>query len=427
MKRIILLTAALLMIGADVVRGQDVTFKFTGRVKSVSDNANVLNGQIAVDDPVQGTYIFDQALKDRNTNPEIGDYVSSAISYGMIVDIAGEVLQTNPDDPNLRITVVLEGRKPLEQYAVYAERMSTSLGSGISVYRLDLTLLDRDPPFDSFDSDRLPLTPPDVASFQDSQIRIRGGDGNLSFSIEVELHTLTYANADPIASAGEDQVVECDDATGVLVMLDATESSDPDGDDLTYQWSVPAGVVLDDPTSAEPIGHFPIGITLATVTVTDGNGGIDCDDVQITVIDDMPPEVLCTTDVMSLWPPNGKMRDIGVFIDATDNCTNPDDLVLLRVTVESDEPDDAEGDGDGSTSGDVDGLDGFEAPVDVTEFFAYNPNTASFEGDIMLRAERHGSGSGRTYTITAFVLDSAGNLAEASCVVVVPHDQRGKK
>ncbi len=248
---------------------------------------------------------------------------------------------------------------------------------------------------------------------------------NLAIGFRVAGRVLV-PNSDPIADAGPDQNIACTNANGELVTLDGTGSSDPDGDPLTYQWNVPASIVLDDPTSATPMGLFPIGITLATLTVTDGNGGLDVDDVEITVADTVPPEVACTTDIMALWPPNHNMENIQVFVDATDNCTNPDNLILLSVTAASSEPDDAPGGGDGKTTGDVNGADGFTAPVDVTSLFAYNASTASFEGTISLRAERAGSGSGRTYSITADVVDTSGNLATTSCVVVVPHNKSGK-
>ena len=43
-----------------------------------------------------------------------------------------------------------------------------------------------------------------------------------------------------------------------------------------------------------------------------------------------------------------------------------------------------------------------------------------------LRAERKGSGTGRTYSITYSGTDASGNKALATATVVVPHDQ-GKK
>jgi hypothetical protein len=88
----------------------------------------------------------------------------------------------------------------------------------------------------------------------------------------------------------------------------------------------------------------------------------------------------------------------------------------------SSEPDDAYGDGE--FTGDVDGLDGYTAPVPLE--LVEDPFAASFVGTVMLRAERDGAGSGRTYFIICDVVDSAGNTATSSCVVVAPHDRRRK-
>ena len=232
---------------------------------------------------------------------------------------------------------------------------------------------------------------------------------------------VTLSNADPIVDAGPNQLVECTGADGTLVALDGL-AVDPDGDPLTFTWDVPAGVILDDPNIADPIGLFPIGVTTATLTVTDGQGGVDVDDVVITVVDTSPPEVACTTDLVALWPPKHQMVAVKVFIDATDVCTAPENLILLAVEVSSDEPDDGLGDGD--TAGDVFGEDGFTTPVDVTTVFTFNPDTASFEGTILLRAERDAIGDGRAYTVEAFLVDTSLNMTSTSCVIVVPHDRR---
>ena len=230
---------------------------------------------------------------------------------------------------------------------------------------------------------------------------------------------LVPVNANPIAEAGGDHVIECRSSAGAAVTL-AGSANDPDGDALTFTWDVPAGIVLDDPLSPTPTGIFPIGITTATLTITDGNGGLDVDDAIITVEDTTPPEVACTTDLAALWPPNHQLVEIGIFIDATDACAAPEDLVLLSVTISSNEPDNALGDGD--TGGDVDGMDGYTSAVDVTPSFTFNDLTNSFEGSLSLRAERDGAGTGRTYTIEAVVIDTWFNLASTSCVVVVPHE-----
>ena len=67
----------------------------------------------------------------------------------------------------------------------------------------------------------------------------------------------------PIAVAGADQAVN---ATGPLttVSLDGSDSFDPDGNAIEFEWSVPAGsgAMLSDPNSAALIGQFPVGPTL---------------------------------------------------------------------------------------------------------------------------------------------------------------------
>jgi hypothetical protein len=92
------------------------------------------------------------------------------------------------------------------------------------------------------------------------------------------------------------------------------------------------------------------------------------------------------------------------------------------------EADDAEGTGDGSTTGDVHGADGFTTALNVTDLFEFDANLGAYGtwvGTIQLRAERDGNGEGRRYEITAWALDSYLNPGMSTCVVVVPHDRRG--
>lgn len=228
----------------------------------------------------------------------------------------------------------------------------------------------------------------------------------------------------PVAHAGDDQILECS-SDGTIGYLDAGQSFDPDGDSISFQWNAPAGVILDDETSPTPTGLFPHGVTTVTLTVTDSNGVSSTDDVIISVVDETPPEVACTTDLVTLSPAKSQMVPVNVSIVATDLCVAPDDLVLVGVSASSDEADDLDGRSDGTTTGDTHGADGFSSPVDVTNEFTWNSVTESFEGSILLRAERDKNGDGRAYTISATVIDSSGNLTESSCVVLVPTSKGG--
>ena len=246
----------------------------------------------------------------------------------------------------------------------------------------------------------------------------------LGFRIVFESGMASPNNVSPVADAGEDITAECAGPGGTLVVLDASGSSDADDDDLSYQWSVPegSGATLDDATTATPTGTFAPGPTLVTLTVTDGNGGIDVDDVLVTVSDTTAPVLLCTTDLVALWPPKRQLVPVEIRVLASDVCSSASDLVV-SCTVSSDEPD--AGGGESDVPGDVDGEDGYTSPVAVS--LSYDATTESYSGTVLLRAERLASGDGRTYSIVCEVLDGSGNLGTASCAVVVPHDRRKEK
>ncbi len=97
----------------------------------------------------------------------------------------------------------------------------------------------------------------------------------------------TQGNQAPTADAGEDQTVRVD----AVVTLDASGSSDPDGDTLNYGWRQTSPsenpddrMVLSDPTSSRPTFRAVRTGTFAfQVTVGDGRGGAASDEVQIKV------------------------------------------------------------------------------------------------------------------------------------------------
>lgn len=251
-----------------------------------------------------------------------------------------------------------------------------------------------------------------------------GVSANSSYPIRNRYDNLVVRtiNQPPSCDAGADQTLEC---AGALTptQLNGAASSDPDGDSITYEWTVAdgSGAVIENPSSIHPTGWFPIGATMVTLIVTDGNGGFDTDDMLVVVQDTTAPVVVCTTDVASLWPPNHRMVAVRIFLNVADVGASPQDFSVM-CQVSSSEADDARG--DGKSTGDVNGTNGYISPVPVA--LTYDPQSGMFTGRVNLRAERDGSKKGRTYSITAVASDPSGNSSSANCVVVVPHDM-GKK
>lgn len=158
---------------------------------------------------------------------------------------------------------------------------------------------------------------------------------------------------------------------------DVTVSNDPGECGANVTFDAPAGATCDFLSGA----FFPIG----TTTVTCTSGPLTCD-FDVTVTDDEGPSVGAVTASPSvLWPPNNKMVDVTLAYTGSDNC-GPVACTIASVTSNE------------SISGDHEIVDAHH---------------------VRLRAERDGSGSGRTYTIT---VDCGG--ATSQVTVFVPHSQK---
>jgi hypothetical protein len=138
------------------------------------------------------------------------------------------------------------------------------------------------------------------------------------------------------------------------------------------------------------------GITTITFFGTDNAGNIETARTITIRIDKTPPAVACSASPNVLWPPNNQLAPINVSVNVTDSISGP--AVFNLVSVTSSEPD--------SGLGDIQG------------FVVGTPSTSG-----QLRAQRLGSGSGRTYTFVYSGADRAGNATSCAATVIVPHDQ----
>jgi hypothetical protein len=99
----------------------------------------------------------------------------------------------------------------------------------------------------------------------------------------LQIAATSSVNNRPIANAGVDQTVDEGD-TGVE--LDGSASSDPDGDDITYLWTAPAGITLSDATIANPTFDVPASPAASyefTLVVNDGLLDSDPDVVIVNI------------------------------------------------------------------------------------------------------------------------------------------------
>jgi len=147
-------------------------------------------------------------------------------------------------------------------------------------------------------SDSLILSPSETTTYV---ITATNDQGTSTESITVNV---IVPNNPPVAHAGFD--LELNDPGPVT--LDGTRSNDPDGDTLTYSWSQINGnpVTLTGGDTATPSFEATSGNYTFVLTVTDGRGGSDSDQVTITVLNKPPiadagvDQTVITTSMVTL-------------------------------------------------------------------------------------------------------------------------------
>ncbi|UCD29531.1 MAG: right-handed parallel beta-helix repeat-containing protein, partial [Planctomycetota bacterium] len=325
--------------------------------------------------------------------------------------------------------------------------------------------------------------PSDITTDLDGNLRIVKGT--------VDMGAYERQNVLPVCDVNGPYTAECQ-GSATTISLDATNSSDPDNDPITYLWSTDCpGGSFDDPAGPTPnltvdsSSGCSIECTV-TLTVTDIDGASDSCSTTVKIADTTPPVIeligdetitlechadvynepgaaisdSCDTDtiepviggdtvdvnmpgqyvitynatdncgnaaeqvirtvivedtespnvtvggMLEIWPPNHQYHTFylsDLVVSVEDGCQgdlNVDDAGTI-ISISSDEPDNAPGDG-GNTTDDIVIL-----------------GPASFR----VRAERQGEGNGRVYTIIFEVADSAGNRTEQTAYIGVPHNQ----
>ena len=217
---------------------------------------------------------------------------------------------------------------------------------------------------------------------------------------------LLSLNSPPVAAAlWPASPAECAGPAGTEVILDAAPSSDI----VRYEW-------LEDPGGPEAslLGTGPrLAVTLPLGThrlglrVTDSAGASDVVEHTLEVADTRPPDLSVTASPAVLQPPNHRMVPVHIAWSTTDACSGA--ATVRLVEVRSSEPDDAPGNGDGKTTGDIAGA---------------APGTA--DATVLLRAERSASGPGRVYTLRYVATDATGHETTGEATVTVPNETRGR-
>jgi Ca2+-binding RTX toxin-like protein len=108
------------------------------------------------------------------------------------------------------------------------------------------------------------------------------GDGRGGVATAIVTIVVTPVNDHPVAAAGHDR----QGAEGDIFEFDAASSYDADGDALAYLWDFGDGSMVGDRLASH--AYADDGAYTVTLTVTDGEGGVDVDRVVVVVANKAP-------------------------------------------------------------------------------------------------------------------------------------------
>ena len=125
------------------------------------------------------------------------------------------------------------------------------------------------------------FTAPEVSANTNYTFSLIVNDGTVDSPVDQVVITVKNVNKAPVANAGTDQTVN----EGSTATLDGSASSDPDGDQLTYIWTAPAGITLSSATSAKPTFTAPevTQDTPYTFTLVVNDGTVDSPQASVNV------------------------------------------------------------------------------------------------------------------------------------------------
>jgi hypothetical protein len=130
-------------------------------------------------------------------------------------------------------------------------------------------------------------------------------DGRTNATFTTTVHVID--NTPPVINVPANIVVPVDPGqTTAVVTYTVTTTDDFPG---------PITVVIQPPSGST----FPIGTTTVTVTATDSSGNTSTQTFTVTVIDNVPPAIMCPADIIRFTDPGTNVAMVYYTVNATDN------------------------------------------------------------------------------------------------------------
>jgi hypothetical protein len=306
------------------INGDTLSYSWTELSNTIAiNNANTANASFTATAPVGGaSYDFQLTVSD-------GEFTSTSVVHVNVAHVNHDPLADAGSDQTVPegMSVQLDGSNSAD---VDGDSLTYSwVQSGGTLVTL------------SADNSSMPsFMAPDVGpSGEDLTFELTVSDGKGGASTDTVVIHVQYVNQDPVADAGPNLTAD----EGAVVMLDASGSSDPDGNPLTYLWEQIGGshtVALSDSTVQKPTFTAPLvdrfeDDVVMQLTVNDGNGGSDSATVTIHIHNkNNPPVANAGTNFRVQWGHMVNLNGSGTDLDSeeepllTYQWTEPDGITL---------------------------------------------------------------------------------------------------
>lgn len=224
-------------------------------------------------------------------------------------------------------------------------------------------------------------------------------EGDTAVDVNLDLHATPF-NRPPVAIAKPQGDIECNGPRKASVVLDATDSTDPESNIFSYTWALSGtGPIAFGATVPYVLPYGPNALQLRALDLEFAEGD---DSRAINVVDTTAPVLETAIDPTCLWPPNHKMilfeLGNGFSASANDICDPSPTAEIVSVT--SNQP--PLGGGQGN----------------------FAPDVRFGKHAFCVRAERQGTDpSPRIYTIRVEARDFAGNVTPRTLSITIDHDQ----
>ena len=202
-----LLAATLLAAATAASAGEFLTVEVKGRVASVYDPANLLGGQVADGQVVTGNYKYDIHVPDQSADSGLGTYHQPDGSVRLAV--GSLVFESDPASGMAVRDVLVAPESPNTNGALFIVTSETNkpLPNGTPVAQIQFQF--RDPTGHVPATDALPVTAPNLLSFDYPTATLYGAVNSQYYWVSVELEA-TYSDgtqSDLVISPGKSTFV----------------------------------------------------------------------------------------------------------------------------------------------------------------------------------------------------------------------------